>query len=229
MTTAEKAQRGVIEAILGLNQEGIFRAVLDHLLDCVYPMYLVLNSPILEEPTFGPPPDPPRYAPHRAIRFQQHEDFENALRKWAQRFRLTRDLTETGECLPWALDFGRALCSGKSVVLSSEPHIGQEMPPPGGWLRVGEPNTLTETRGVWLHRIKTELKEHYAAAHKRQRARPYADPAKRKPVHYRWFVLAVCGDCTPGNVAKTLNVELQDDAVRKGIRSVSKMLGVNRK
>jgi len=163
MAQAENAQRGVIEAILGLDQEGIFHAVLDHLLDCVYPRCLVLNSPILEEPAFGPPPDPPRYAPHRAIRSQQQEDFDNALREWAQRFRLTQDLTETGECFPWALEFGRALCSRKPVTLLSEPSVTTKMPPPGGWFISG-PNPSKESFSPWRDRIDPEWE---AASHRK--------------------------------------------------------------
>lgn len=232
MSQTENAQRGVLRAILSLHSAGIFTALLADLYESVEPVYVVLNSPI-EEPLFGAPvearPSPiGSYIQASRGRDRRREEFETALRRWAARFRLTCDLTESGECLPWALEFGRALCRGEQIDTSPS-RVPGRMRPPGGWVQLDDPDPEKETFLAWLDRIKPALRVHYSAERKRQRTRPFPDPAKRNPDHYRWFVLQVCGGRSLSEIADMLRISLQEDAVRKGIKSVRMMLGVNRK
>lgn len=234
MGQTEAAERGIVDAILGLDNDAIFREPLNDLRRSVYPKYIALDLPLVEGPAFpalSPGCDIPQYAPYRAIRSQRHGEYESALQEWARRLRLTHDLTETGECLPWALEFGRALCSDRRVAVSSSPGVRGNMPPPGSWVRVDQPNPLLETRADWIRRIKPALIEHYSAVRKVQRARPYADSAKRNPGHYRWFVLAVCGGRKPQEILDllTLPPDMGPDTIRKGIKSVCRALGLERK
>jgi hypothetical protein len=77
--------------------------------------------------------------------------------------------------------------------------------------------------------MKPTLKDHYSAVRQRQRPRAYPDPSKRKPDHYKWFVLSVCAGLNPGEIANKLSLPVQEDAVRKGIKSVRDTLGLSRK
>jgi hypothetical protein len=231
MVETEAAQRGVLQAILSLDSDGTFTALLEDFYKSVLPKYFALDLP--KEPVFNEAPEPPTTGPYTRYsraRHQRHTDYEDALRQWGCRFRLTVDLTETAECFPWILEFGSALCEGRPLNVVPEPRTGTGMPPPGGWVRLAEPDTANENPSDWIRRNSPALKEHYRAVHKRQRSRAYSDSAKRKPDHYKWFVLHVCGGLKPGSIAEKLGLtDVQDDAVRKGVNSVSRALGVRRK
>ena len=230
MAQTEAAERGVIRAIQSLHADGTFTTLLKDLDESVLPKFVALDLPIVEEPVFNVPPEPPvKIGPYDRFsrdRRQRHSEFESALQQWARRFRLTRDLTETGEGLPWILQFGRALCEGTGFTLAAEPRT-VKMAPPGGWVHLDAPNPAKENRSDWLSRNRGALREHYSAVRKRQRAKPYPNQTKRNPDHYRWFVLHVCGGLKPGHIADKLGLlNVQEDAVRKGIKSVCDALDV---
>ena len=220
MVEAEAAQRGVLQAILSLHTDGTFTAVLDEFYRSVVPKYFALDLPIVEPPVFNEPPEPPTMGSYDRFsrdRRQRHQEYEDALQAWAQRFRLTRDMKETGECLPWILDFGRALCKGPPFTVVSDSQKRGKMPPPGDWVHMEQPNPRKENFSDWLRRNRSALKEPYSTVRERQRPPAYPDPAKRKPEHYRWFVLNVCGGLKRGEIVKMLNLPVQEDAIRKGI------------
>jgi hypothetical protein len=224
MTEAENAQRGVIDAILVLHDDGIFRTVLYAL----WAKWIVINNP-REAPVFGPPPDPPRYASSRVI--QRHNEFEAALREWAQRFRLTQDLTRSGECFPWALDFGRAVCADKPFAPSAHYVKGVKMPPPGDWVSLNRPKP-DENFSDWEKRIRPSLKAWYKKC-----TRQIPKQSRQKnPDRYKWFVLHVCGDGSYDQIALSMSAirahrtwAVTGEAVRKGIETVRTELEVIRK
>jgi hypothetical protein len=233
----EAAQRGVLEAILSLYDDGILTAVLDEFYRSVLPAHFALLMPVPEDSPLNESPDIPSlgsYTRSSRIRERQNREFEAALGAWACKFRLTGDLTETGECLPWVLEFGRRACQGRQFSIPPvSPSRGSSTtpikgPPPWGW-QPSNPDTDREGVAAWLDRIRPELKERYYARRREQRSRAYPDPEKRNPNHYRWFVLHVCGGMRPGQIAEALALNAQEDAVRKGIKSVHRALGLNRK
>jgi hypothetical protein len=232
MVEPEAAQRGVLQAILELHERGIFTRLLDDFYSSILPKYFALNSPVFEEPVFGEQPEPVpigSYARSSRDRRQRQTEYEDALQLWARRFRLTRDETETGECLPWILDFGQARCEGRLIEVELKSRTGTRMPPPGGWVRLDEPNTSKENPSDWISRNTPALREHFRKVHERQRSRSYPNPAKRKPDHYKWFVLRVCGGLKFQEIADAIGWSVGEDAVRNGVNTVRAALGVDRK
>jgi hypothetical protein len=231
MVEAEAAQRGVLQAILSLHEDRKFTALLDDLCASVQPKYFALNLPIPQEPELGVPPEAAplgSYARSSRDRRQRQAEYEDALQQWARRFRLTDDLTETGECLPWILDFGRRACEDRSFTVPPGRRAGERVPPPwGSAIPASGPN---EKLPEWFARIRPLALALRRAARQQQRSRPYPDPAKRNPDHYRWFVLRVCGGLTPGKILERLNIHDADEStIRKAVKSVSSALGLPRK
>lgn len=230
----EDAQNGVLAAIWVLDGTGKFTKILDDLRASVLPKYLDLWWPFaeVEGDALTPPTEKASssYAAHSRDRVRRLKAFEDALGNWARKFRLTSDLSATGEPLAWILEFGRALCSGRSYRVSpARTHSAarkETMPPPGRPL-VPEPNPKTENRSAYVRRVKDHLYAHYRAVYKKQRSNPL--PAKRKPSHYEWFVLYYCDRQNPARIANMLNALVQADAVRKGVGTVRTELGLGRK
>ena len=223
MVKPEAAQSGVLQAILDLHASGKFTSLLTGLDDSVRPKFGALNLPIASEPVFGVQPEPQApigsYARSSRDRNERLREFDDALRAWARRFRLTRDLTKTGECLPWVLDFARARCENGSFTIPLGPRRGKRMQPPwGSVIPAPGPN---EKLPAWVARIRPLFMELRRAAQERQRSRSYPDPANRTTDHYKWFVLKVCGGLTPGKILEVLEMRRRDEStVRKGVASV---------
>jgi hypothetical protein len=239
MVETHVAIRGVVSAILDLHSEGTFTDILDSLFDIVNLRSAALDSAFREEdpsphfdvgPDLLPVPRPPKrgsYVENRRKSQLKHAAHEDGLREWAGRFHLTNDLSENGERLTWAIDFARALCAGKHYD-PPEPSRGQGPPPMGPWYRL-TPNPTKESRSDWERRIRPTLRQWYEAERKRQRSKSYPNPAKRKPDHYRWFVLYVCARYSYNGIAELLGIPVQPDAVRKGVGSICLALDLKRK
>lgn len=240
MLETHVAIRGIVDAVYGLHNEGKFTDLIGSLYETVLPKYVALNSPLggaiscfdttdplAASPARIPPPGSyVRYSREFALR---RADFEGALQEWAREGHLTCDLTTSGECLPWAIEFGRALCEGRPFAVAEPNRPSAPMPPPTGKWPICNPNPAKENRSDWERRIRGTLRQWYSAERKRQRSNPYPDPGKRKPDHYKWFVLHVCGGYSYNKIAEVLGVPVQADAIRKGVQSVRLALGLTRK
>jgi hypothetical protein len=234
MVDAQAAQRGVLEAIWNLHHDGTFTAIINDLWTSVFPKYLAIETPAFEESSFYDPGREPTMAPYVSTwrkREPRRLEFEDALRAWVRRFRLTADLTETGDCLLWVLDFGRALCEGRPAIGAPEPRTAARMPPPWGMARLDEPNPAAESRSDWLRRIEPTLYDHYAAVRKRQRSRPYVE--SRRDCRSA-LASATTIRCRPQPTANVQNepgvvVRLTLRRIGKGIASVRGALGLGRK
>jgi hypothetical protein len=241
----EAVQNGVLTAICELHAKGKSTKVVANLLDSVLPKYVELCWPLDEADIEGDALTPPwersstlgAYARHSKANARRSTDrrlrqqkFEEALGHWAQQFRLTDDLTGTGHPLPWIVEFGRALCGGKSYHVPVARTHGADRthftPPPGG-PRVPEPNPKTENFSEYVERVKGALHAQYSAVREQQRSNPR--PGKRNPSHYKWFVLHYCDSKRPGEIANLLGAAIQEDTIRKGIARVRADLDLGRK
>jgi hypothetical protein len=239
----EAAQKGVLEAILELNSTKVFTNVITNLYGSVLPAY-VRASALRDRGTGkgqgvgkGQISTQPSLVfsaqPSGSWRFSQQE-LKEALQAWARRFRLTDNLRETGECLPWILDFGYALC--------------QEIDPTANPARIGLPKLIdlqalrdgftvpnpdpqNENRSEYRERVRPLLDGRYGAALDILRSKPFRD--KRNTDHYKWFVLRVCANkFTYSRIVQQLGPMLPQakadrltvDAVRKGIAAVRRDL-----
>jgi hypothetical protein len=229
MVETEAAQRGVLTAIVGLHEDRTFTEVLDEFRASVLPKYRALEVTAAEiRPVTADSSPLGRYIGYSAARRRQLAEFDEALEHWARWFRLTHDLSKTGECLPWILDFARSRCERRSFDVAPGRRRGKRGPPPWGWF-LDPPNPAKESFSRWAARIRPALKEWYSDARKRQQSRSYANPAKRNPDHFRWFVLHVCGGWKPRKIIDELTLRVDDDAVRKAIKTVCEALGLKRK
>jgi hypothetical protein len=239
----EAAQNGVLDAILELHSTKLFPNVIDDLLNSVFPHYLtpstsldwgvgqgqgVVKGQASTSPSpfmsWGERPDDRRSTPPEA---------EVALQAWARRFRLTQDLSQTGECLPWIVEFGHELCEGRSYRVpapgghSALNKFLTEIVPRREGVEVTDPDTKVERRSDYLERVKDAHNPHYTALLQRLRAKPRLD--KRNREHYKWFVLRVCGELDLDKIPAKLGVRIELDTVRKGIATVRRDLGLQRK
>lgn len=235
------AQFGVLKAIQELHRKKLFTKVLNELKRTVFPKYRALLERDEDEHDVL---DPSLYLPARrssglgSYSSSAHNDatqkrkaagreFEEALIKWARQFRLTCDQTDSGECPAWILDYGRNCCASNSVLPRLNPPDPIQMHPPGG------PSLPAPLKGEqfpkWRSRINHFLRGYYVWARRFPLARPYRDPFKRKPDHYRWFVLSVCEGLSASEIADRLHLETGSDTVRKGVKSVSLALSGRRK
>lgn len=233
MVETEAAQRGVIDAIRSLDVNGEFTVILSTLSTSVFPKYLAVDACSLgnHEDAMSPPSRTGGTIGSYRQLSREHQyrqtQFENALQEWARQFRLTRHLTDVGECLPWILDFGRRRCAGTPEPFRPKAHRGGQMHPPGACF-LEEPHR-TEKFSDWAHRIRPVLKVWYSAAGERQRPRHQRDSSKRNPDHYKWFVLHICGGLPPKAIADRCCLQRTDDAIRKGIDAVCAALRLTRK
>jgi hypothetical protein len=224
MINAEAAQRGVLQAIRDLHVDGTFTAVLTDFYASVLPKYLDLNLTSASEQSSNG-----SYGQHRQDWVRRQYDFVFTLQKWARKFRLTEDLTEAGEPLPWILDFARQFCESRSFDSVIDVGVKEKMPPPAspgwGWVLLDEPDTPTAS--VWIKRNLPALKEHYRSVRERRRSPRPAHPAKGNLDHYKWFVLHVCGGLKPNQIAERPGMRRDLSVIRKGIAEVQEALGLS--
>jgi hypothetical protein len=238
----EAAQNGVLDAILELHSTKLFPNVIDDLLNSVFPHYLTPSTPLdwgigqgqgVVEGQNSSPPQIMSWGQRPDDRDWSPPALEIALQAWARGFRLTHDLSETGECLPWTLKFGRELCDGKLYRVPESHEQSASSFPIDLQLRregfqVPDPNPGVKF-SAYVNGVKSMLKAHYAAVRRRERSKPPKD--KRNRDHYKWFVLHVCG-CGKfklPQIADMLDAQVQDDAIRKGFATVCDELGLQRK
>jgi hypothetical protein len=229
MVEKEAAQRGVLQAIVDLHNEGMFTAVLDDFYRSVLPRYFALDLP--DPPLFNPVPKPQlpigRYERRSRDRRQRLSEFEYELQQWARQFRLTHDWTKTGEPFPWILEFGRRACKDRTFTIPSVRRSGPRSSPPWG-LPVDGPKP-DERFPAWLARIRRALRAWYSLMRKQRRSRAYSDPAKRNQDHYRWFVLRMCGDITPTKLLEVLEIRDSDEStIRRAVKEIRDALSLGR-
>jgi hypothetical protein len=237
----EAAQKGVLDAILELNSTRVFTNVITNLCESVLPAYVAASASLDRGVVTGQgvgsgqPSTPSTLMssqPSGDWRLSQPE-FREALQAWARRFRLTDNLRETGECLPWILDFGYALC--QDIDPTANPaRIGLPILIDLQALRDGftvhNPDPQKENRSEYRERVRPLLDGRYDAALDLLRSKPLQD--KRNADHYKWFVLHVCASMTYSRIVQQLGAMLPQakadrltvDAVRKGIAAVRRDL-----
>jgi hypothetical protein len=233
----EAAQNGVLDAILELHSTKLFPNVIDDLFENVLAEYLIASASldrgvgqgqgVVEGQTATPPSL--MSLGQRLDDRHRSPPLELALHAWARRFHLTDKLSETGECLPWILKFGRELCGDKLYrVPESHEKSAHSFPvdlqPRREGIQVPDPKPGVNFSD-YVKSVKRMLKAHYAAVRKRGRSKPPQD--KRNRDHYKWFVLNVCGGFKFPQIADMLDAQVQDDAIRKGIATVCDELGLS--
>lgn len=225
-------ERGVIDAILALHQQGIFTEVLDALGADVKPKYADLNRRELERNDLG-------FSSYQALSSAHDQAriiFDTSLTAWSRQFRLTQDSSQQGQSLQWALQFGQAWCLG----VAAYPSIpGREstrkvwLPLKGGW-----PDPAREKFSIWEKRIKPSLRAWYDEVRNDQRSKI---SRQRNPDRYKWFVLAVCARYSYARITERMTKSdvvdsvhrktklVSESAVAKGISKVCEELGIVRK
>lgn len=230
MTKLIEAQDGVLKAIEHLYRENVFPDLISNLLAQVFPKYwealhtrselLKGNADILAGPIVGQASgsDRPKLMARDVFDIPA---VQSSLHEWAKRFRLTSNLSTSGESLPWVLEFGRALCKGErnSVVpvLQAFSSGGLHIPDP----KPDEKWSAYRRSGIEL------LRNHFKSVRSLQRRKNRLH--KREPSHYEWFVLQVCGRWTYRNIADRLSLQVGEDTIRKGVDAVCDELGLARK
>ncbi|HKD09870.1 MAG TPA: hypothetical protein VKB79_28450 [Bryobacteraceae bacterium] len=228
-----RPERSVLDAICLLDQKRVFTTVFDVLKRDVIPRYNEKHQPITQ-PSAQEPTRVRRYSEQKQISLARERSFDEALASWARQFNLTEDLSDGGECLRWALDFGTACCVGEPSLPKSVRPQQRNPPFPLGMLEC-LPYPRKETFGTWYKRAKPCMRRAYDQIKASSESR---ESRQRNPDRYFWFVLNVCGGEPPSRIALQLSLpenqgwrrrDVTDDAIRKGIEVVISELGLKRK